>query len=129
MECTRNRKRGFTLIELMVVILIIAILATLATMAGSAAIRAAKQARIKTELDNIAGQIEVYKSEYGSYPPNTTAQATPTSATKVPAHKIARSDDAAQRSHAGRGFVGLLARLDGRSAAAGRFLQSFSEAQ
>ncbi len=74
MECTRNQKRGFTLIELMVVILIIAILATLATMAGSSAIRAAKQARIKTELDNIAGQIEVYKSEYGSYPPNTTVR-------------------------------------------------------
>src|SRR5262245_7751446 len=67
-----KHNRGFTLIELMVVILIIAILATLATMAGSAAIRSAKQTHIKLELDNMAGQIDQYKADYGSYPPLTT---------------------------------------------------------
>jgi prepilin-type N-terminal cleavage/methylation domain-containing protein len=71
MECTRKQNRGFTLIELMVVILIIAILATLATMAGSSAIRAAKQARVKTELDMLAGALDSYKAKYGSYPPLT----------------------------------------------------------
>ena len=72
MERTRKLNRGFTLIELMVVILIIAILATLATMAGSSAIRAAKQARVKTELDMMAGTLDAYKAKYGSYPPLTT---------------------------------------------------------
>jgi prepilin-type N-terminal cleavage/methylation domain-containing protein len=74
MANTRKHTRGFTLIELMVVILIIAILATLATMAGSAAIRSAKQTRIKLELDNLAGALDSYKAKYGSYPPLTTAK-------------------------------------------------------
>jgi type IV pilus assembly protein PilE len=72
MAIKQKYNRGFTLIELMVVILIIAILATLATVAGSAAIRSAKQTRIKLELDNMAGQIDQYKADYGSYPPHTT---------------------------------------------------------
>jgi prepilin-type N-terminal cleavage/methylation domain-containing protein len=74
MAITRKYNRGFTLIELMVVILIIAILATLATVAGSAAIRSAKQTAIKLELDNMAGQLDQYKADYGSYPPLSTAR-------------------------------------------------------
>jgi prepilin-type N-terminal cleavage/methylation domain-containing protein len=65
--------RGFTLVELMVVISIIALLAALVSVAVARSISKAKEARIKLDVDNLAGAIEQYKSEYGSYPPSTYA--------------------------------------------------------
>jgi prepilin-type N-terminal cleavage/methylation domain-containing protein len=62
-------RRGFTLIELMVVIVILAILAALVTRAVMGAITKAKETAIELELDQLAGAIESYKAKYGSYPP------------------------------------------------------------
>lgn len=67
---TRSPRRGFTLIELMVVVLIIGILAALISAAVARAVTAAKRAAIQTELANLSGAIEAYKAKYGSYPPN-----------------------------------------------------------
>jgi prepilin-type N-terminal cleavage/methylation domain-containing protein len=62
--------RGFTLVELLVVITIIAILAALLTVAVQAARRAALRAEIKTELQQISTGLDEYKNKITAYPPN-----------------------------------------------------------
>jgi prepilin-type N-terminal cleavage/methylation domain-containing protein len=71
--CTRRgilpARRGFTLVELLVVITIIGILASLITVAASNALWNANQTRIKVELDNLDLAMKSLKAETGSYPP------------------------------------------------------------
>ncbi|MGC4003934.1 MAG: prepilin-type N-terminal cleavage/methylation domain-containing protein [Pirellulales bacterium] len=69
-----TRPRGFTLVELLVVIVIIGILAALITPAAIAALRAAQRAAIKAEIEAMHGGIEAYRNKYGSYPPSNSAQ-------------------------------------------------------
>ncbi len=71
--CRRGRSlrpRGFTLTELLIVIAIIGVLASLIAAAAVNALRAAKRARIVLEIKNMAGAVENFKNDYGSYPPN-----------------------------------------------------------
>ena len=63
-------KRGFTLVELMVVIAIIAVLIALLVPAVNIAIGMARNARIKLEIANLAQALERYKLKYGDYPPD-----------------------------------------------------------
>jgi prepilin-type N-terminal cleavage/methylation domain-containing protein len=69
-SCIPHPRRGFTLVELLVVITIIAILAALLTVAVQAARRAANRARIKAEMSEIATGFEEYKNKITAYPPN-----------------------------------------------------------
>ncbi len=64
----QSRRRGFTLVELLVVITIIGILAGLITAAAFRARIAAKQAAIKIEMEQLSMAIERYKNEVGEYP-------------------------------------------------------------
>ena len=66
----RHPHRGFTLVELLVVIVIIAMLAALVTPAIMIAMSRAKVARIKAEIDMLHSAIMNYKNEYGSFPPS-----------------------------------------------------------
>ena len=68
---TRPRK-AFTLVELLVVITIIGILAALLTVAVGAAIRWARTAAIRWELNQLSMALEEYKNKYGEYPPDFT---------------------------------------------------------
>ena len=68
----RHPHRGFTLVELLVVIVIIAMLAALVTPAIMIAMSRAKVARIKAEIDMLHMAIMNYKSEYGSFPPSSS---------------------------------------------------------
>jgi prepilin-type N-terminal cleavage/methylation domain-containing protein len=62
--------RGFTLVEMLVVITIIGILASLGTVAVFKALEAAKRARIKVEITNLSNAIESYRLKFGDYPPS-----------------------------------------------------------
>ncbi|HEX7654544.1 MAG TPA: type II secretion system protein [Verrucomicrobiae bacterium] len=76
-----SARRGFSLIELLVVISIIALLAAF-TLVGVASI--AKSRKISTargELNQLAVALDNYKAKYGSYPPGTTYNVWPTVAT------------------------------------------------
>ncbi|MEI6256861.1 MAG: prepilin-type N-terminal cleavage/methylation domain-containing protein, partial [Planctomycetota bacterium] len=66
--CGVNR-RGFTLVELLVVIVILSMLAALVTVAAGRAMTTARNAAIKAEIDMLHMAIMNYKNEYGSFPP------------------------------------------------------------
>ena len=66
----RHPHRGFTLVELLVVIVIIGMLAGLLVPAVMVAMGRAKQARIKSEIDMLHMAVMKYKSEFGAIPPS-----------------------------------------------------------
>ncbi len=72
---TRNRKKlekGFTLIELMIVIVIIGILATLLVPKIMEAPEEAKRTKAKADIKTIESALKLYKIDTGNYP--TTEQ-------------------------------------------------------
>lgn len=60
--------RGFTLIELLVVISIIGILTTLVTVSSTAARSQARDAQRKSDLQNVAATLEIYRTTNKHYP-------------------------------------------------------------
>lgn len=63
------RPGGFTLIELMVVVLIIGILATLISVGLAAALRTARQAAERHELNGLSMGASAFRDEFGFLPP------------------------------------------------------------
>ena len=68
MKKTRQNWRGFTLIEMLVVIVIIAILVALLFPAIKQAILKAEVAKAKTTILSIATAVKAFNSEYGYLP-------------------------------------------------------------
>lgn len=62
--------RGFTMVELLVVILILAILIALLLPAINAALRTAKNAAVGGEINQLAQALASFKAKYGDYPPS-----------------------------------------------------------
>ena len=68
----KKRKKGFTLIELMIVIAIIAILAAVLVPNFMRAREASRLTACKSNLKNISTSVETYSNDYdGLYPGNT----------------------------------------------------------
>lgn len=67
--CPDNlNRRGFTLVELLVVILIIGLLLALLFGATTAARRSSQSLRVKADLNVIAQALEQYRNDFGAYP-------------------------------------------------------------
>lgn len=64
-------KKGFTLIELLVVIAIIAILISVGAVSYTRSLKLSRDAKRKTDLEQIRQALETYRAENGTYP--TTA--------------------------------------------------------
>ena len=65
-----RRQKGFTLIELMIVILIIAILVAIAVPVYLAATKSAKRRTCQANLRTIDSAVNAYNGYYGVYPAN-----------------------------------------------------------
>ena len=67
---TDEGRKGFTLVELLVVIVVLAILAALLLPAINSAVKTAKNAAVSAEISQLAQALESFKSKYGAYPPS-----------------------------------------------------------
>lgn len=63
-----NKSRGFTLVELLVVISILGILASVGLVAFTSAQMRGRDAQRKSNLKEISSALELYYSDYGKYP-------------------------------------------------------------
>lgn len=65
---TRRRRRGFTLIEMMVVVVILGILASVVTVKVYQHIRRAKITKAKVQIKEFVNAVKMYKMEYSRIP-------------------------------------------------------------
>jgi len=68
-----KRRRGFTLVEILVVIVIIGILAGIAVPVIGNAVTRARATAVKMEVTQIDQAIEAYALQYGDYPPDMSS--------------------------------------------------------
>ena len=64
------KKKGFTLVEILVVITIISILAALLLPTISGVQKDALRAKAKTTINQLAQALKAYETDYGQYPPD-----------------------------------------------------------
>lgn len=69
----RRRARGFTLVELLIVVIILAILAAIVVPQFSAATDDAKLSSLDTTLANMRSAIDLYYQQHGEYPGDLTS--------------------------------------------------------
>lgn len=65
---TRSGKKGFTLVELLMVIVVMALVATLATSAASKSIKQGRQKRIDTTAKSLQMALVNYRAQEGRWP-------------------------------------------------------------
>ncbi len=70
---TLNKSRGFTIVELLIVIVIIAILAAITIVAYNGITNRAKTSKAQSTASNIVKKFEAYNAEIGNYPANYAA--------------------------------------------------------
>lgn len=70
-KITHTNTRGFTIVELLIVIVVIAVLAAIAIVAFNGAQARASFSRYQADMKSIVKALELYKAENGSYPVTT----------------------------------------------------------
>src|SRR5213075_1841380 len=74
LDMTRNRKSGFTLVEILIVVIILGILAAIVIPQFTNASSDARKSSVASTLQTLRGQIELFKIQHGdNAPPDTTA--------------------------------------------------------
>lgn len=68
MTSLNNKQRGFTIVELLIVIVVIGILAALVVTTFTGIQQRARNTERQTDIKAIHGQIEAYYAQNGSYP-------------------------------------------------------------
>lgn len=65
-------RKAFTLVEILVVVTIISILASIAAVSYSSSLKQSRDARRKTDLEQVRAGLEMYKSYNSAYPSTIT---------------------------------------------------------
>lgn len=67
-QSSRNNRRGFTIVELLIVVVVIAILAAITIVSYNGITNSAKESALKSDLTTAAKKLHVAKVEDGSFP-------------------------------------------------------------
>lgn len=67
-----TRKNGFTLIEILVSVTIIAILTVIGVVSYTALTKRSRDAKRKSDLEQVRSALDMYRSDNGFYPPTST---------------------------------------------------------
>lgn len=70
MSISKTQSKGFTIVELLIVIVVIAILAAITIVSYNGITNRSRQAVMQAEVDQIAKEVAIYKILNGSYPSN-----------------------------------------------------------
>ena len=65
---TKRRNKGFTLVEILIVVVILGILAAIVVPQFTNAADDARQGNIDTQVSTIENQLELYRAQTGAYP-------------------------------------------------------------
>ena len=77
----KKSNRGFTIIELLIVIVIIGILVAITAVSYSGITKSAKESALKSELKQASTEVEIAKAETGNPPANASSLTTPKNGT------------------------------------------------
>jgi prepilin-type N-terminal cleavage/methylation domain-containing protein len=75
MHIQNPKMRGFTLVELLIVVIILAILAAIIVPQFADSANDARQSAYSTDLGNLRAVVELYRQQHGSYPGAVAATA------------------------------------------------------
>jgi general secretion pathway protein G len=89
----RRGQRGWTLIELVIVMAIITVLASLATVGARNAVMLAREATLKEDLFRMRDAIDQYYADKGKYPADLQALVTDQYMREVPVDPLSQSRD------------------------------------
>ena len=76
-----NFKKGFTIVELLIVVVVIGILAAITIVSFGGITGQANQASLQSDLDSNSRKLQLYYTQYGSYPTNLDGSNCPTAPT------------------------------------------------